>query len=346
MADIKSHLRVHYNDVKVTCPEPGCDFSCRAKITLKHHRQAVHTDNRPMYACHVCEERHYKGSDLSKHLLKAHKFAMAKGHSRFRYTKDSLTGLFRLQTSRFESFEMLETVTSTPVRASIRMKKKIDVGISDVISVSVKPEALASSLIPGEVEALSSIIDMANLENIKVEDNAGENILVSGDSVSVSLPILTAGSHDPSDMVSVAMMAAIQHDEDIEVSYFKLISFYCYYFKAQHTLAAVDLKDIVTEEKSGVNMLPVQKREVPEGEIASALGNEETRFETDISLAPVILNNDGGHTSEDIGIAVSDHPQVVQVKLELKDSDMSLLYHEENLVQYLRSVGIDPPEEV
>ena len=111
-------------------------------------------------------------------------------------------------------------------------------------------------------------------------------------------------------------------------------------------MAAVDLKDIVTEEKSGVNMLPVQKREVPEGEIASALGDEETRFETDISLATVILNNDGGHKSEDVGIAVSDHSQVVQVKLELKDSGMGLLYHEENLVQYLRSVGIDPQEEV
>ena len=40
-ADIKSHLRVHYNEVKLNCPEEGCDFSCRAKITLKQHQKKV-----------------------------------------------------------------------------------------------------------------------------------------------------------------------------------------------------------------------------------------------------------------------------------------------------------------
>ena len=85
MADIKSHLRVHYNDVKVKCPEEGCDFSCRAKITLKQHLQSVHSDNEPMYACHVCEERYYKGSDLTKHLVKAHSYTTPSGHSRFEF---------------------------------------------------------------------------------------------------------------------------------------------------------------------------------------------------------------------------------------------------------------------
>ena len=108
MADIKSHLRVHYNDVKVKCPEEGCDFSCRAKITLKQHLQSVHSDNEPMYACHVCEERYYKGSDLTKHLVKAHSFTMPSGHSRFRYIRDEATGVHRLQTIRFESVDLQE----------------------------------------------------------------------------------------------------------------------------------------------------------------------------------------------------------------------------------------------
>ena len=209
MADIKSHLRVHYNDVRVKCPEEGCDFSCRAKITLKQHLQSVHSDNEPKYSCHVCEERCYKGSDLTKHLVKAHSFTTPSGHSRFRYTKDSVTGLFRLQTTRFESFEMMETVTTTTsVRTSSRGKKK---SIVKAEAVSLSPEELGSSD--------AAIIDVADIENIKVENIAdGHSVLVSAESVSVSMPILTTDSKgDASDMVSVAMMAAIEHDEDIEV---------------------------------------------------------------------------------------------------------------------------------
>ena len=223
MADIKSHLRVHYNDVRVKCPEPGCDFSCRAKITLKQHLQTVHSDNEPKYSCHVCEERFFKGSDLTKHLVKGHSFTMPSGHSRFRYTKDSVTGLFRLQTTRFESFEMMETVTTTtPVRLSSRGKKR-NIVKAEVVTMS--QEELGSSLnVAGEMttacidSADASIIDVADIENIKVENLAdGDSILVSAESV--SMPVLTTDPQgDPGDMVSVAMMAAIQHDEDIEVS--------------------------------------------------------------------------------------------------------------------------------
>ena len=243
MADIKSHLRVHYNDVKVKCPEEGCDFSCRAKITLKQHLQSVHSDNEPMYACHVCEERYYKGSDLTKHLVKAHSYTTPSGHSRFefkgltqrrqscvdlytfrfRYTKDSVTGLFRLQTTRFESFEMMETVTTTTsVRKSSRAKKNIPVKTE---AVSLCPEELGSSLaeaggmMTATFDSSDAIIDVADIENIKVENIAdGDCVLFSAESVSVSMPILTTDLQGEfSDMVSMAMMAAIENDEDIEV---------------------------------------------------------------------------------------------------------------------------------
>jgi len=104
--DVKSHLRVHYNEVELKCPVEDCDFSCRAKITMKQHHLAVHTANLPMYACHLCEMRYCRGAYLTKHLIKTHSFSWPSGHSRFRYTKDSTTGLFRLQTVRFESLDM------------------------------------------------------------------------------------------------------------------------------------------------------------------------------------------------------------------------------------------------
>ena len=110
MADIKSHVRIHYNEVQHTCPEVNCNFTCRAKITIKQHLQTVHLGNCPTYACHVCEEKYFKGSELTKHLVKEHSFSCPSGHSRFRYTKDSSTGLYRLQTIRFESLQLDEDV--------------------------------------------------------------------------------------------------------------------------------------------------------------------------------------------------------------------------------------------
>merc|ERR1719318_1209311 len=40
-ADIKSHLRIHYNEVEMKCPEQDCEFTCRAKVTMKQHHLPV-----------------------------------------------------------------------------------------------------------------------------------------------------------------------------------------------------------------------------------------------------------------------------------------------------------------
>ena len=120
MADIKSHVRVHYNEVQHTCPEINCNFTCRAKITIKQHLLTVHQGNSPTYACHVCEEKYFKGSDLTKHLVKEHSFSIPSGHSRFRYTKDSSTGLHRLQTVRFESLHLDENVGIVEAQAGLQ----------------------------------------------------------------------------------------------------------------------------------------------------------------------------------------------------------------------------------
>ena len=105
-------------------------------------------------------------------------------------------------------------------------------------------------------------------------------------------------------------------------------------------MAPVDIKDLVTEEMSGVIVLPVQEgEEAPEWEILAAFNNQDSKsLEKDISLVPIIL--------EDMDNTTSDSSQaIVQVKLDLQEGDTSL-YHEENLDQNLICHGIDPLEQV
>jgi len=110
VADVKSHLRVHYEEVEMTCLQPDCSFTCRAKLTMKKHLASKHqvpgqVENNE-YGCHLCEERFPLGALLTKHLISVHSFSWPSGHSRFRYTKDKTTGLLRLQTVRVESLDM------------------------------------------------------------------------------------------------------------------------------------------------------------------------------------------------------------------------------------------------
>ena len=78
-------------------------------------------------------------------------------------------------------------------------------------------------------------------------------------------------------------------------------------------MAPVEIKDLVTEQMSGVILLPVEEGEVPEGEIVASFEDEH-----DISLAPVILSND----EENKDILTSDSCQVVQVKVDLQDTSL------------------------
>jgi len=109
-SDIKSHVRVHYHEVEIECQEDGCSFKCRSKLTMKHHESSIHNNLIPKYACHLCDTKVFKGTELSKHLVNEHKFSLPSGHSRFRYTKDDVTGLFHLQTVRFENVEVQQEI--------------------------------------------------------------------------------------------------------------------------------------------------------------------------------------------------------------------------------------------
>ena len=78
-------------------------------------------------------------------------------------------------------------------------------------------------------------------------------------------------------------------------------------------MTPIDIKDLVTEQMSGVIVLPVQEDQVSEGETVPAFEDEQ-----DISLAPVILTND----EENKDILTSDSSQLVQVKLDLQDTSL------------------------
>eukprot|EP00092_Neocalanus_flemingeri_P017290 GFUD01018700.1.p1 GENE.GFUD01018700.1~~GFUD01018700.1.p1 ORF type:complete len:622 (-),score=135.52 GFUD01018700.1:151-2016(-) len=106
--DVKGHMRVHYEEVELNCTESGCSFSCRAQSTMKLHFMKKHRNTEPNYVCHLCDKRYNRGAYLTKHLIKIHNFSWPSGHSRFRYNRDETTGLYRLQTIRFESLDLQE----------------------------------------------------------------------------------------------------------------------------------------------------------------------------------------------------------------------------------------------
>ena len=135
---------------------------------------------------------------------------------------------------------MMETVTTTTsVRTSSRGKKK---AVVKAEAASLSPGELgctlaaAGDMVTASFDPSDSIMDVADLENIKVENIAdGDNVLFSTESVSVSMPIpATDPQGGSSDMVSVTMIAAIEHDEDIEVrGAFKFsVDITCHYPKA------------------------------------------------------------------------------------------------------------------
>ena len=107
--DVKGHMKIHIEEPEFKCMEPGCGYICRAQVTLKKHFLKKHQNSSVNnYACHLCDKRYNRGAFLTKHLMKSHNFSWPSGHSRFRYVRDEVTGLHRLQTIRFESLDLQE----------------------------------------------------------------------------------------------------------------------------------------------------------------------------------------------------------------------------------------------
>jgi len=105
--DLQKHCRTHLNP-SYACPYPDCKYVAKGKANATAHIAAVHEKVGPKYGCHLCDKRFARGHYLTKHLMAVHKLRWPSGHTRFRYKQDDATGLYALQTVRFESVELIE----------------------------------------------------------------------------------------------------------------------------------------------------------------------------------------------------------------------------------------------
>lgn len=105
--DLRKHLHVHAVDSSFKCRHPNCNYEARNLASLRGHIKKLHMVEASWYMCHVCEKKFTRGTYLTSHLFKEHKYRWPSGHSRFRYQRDS-DGFFRLQTIRYESVELTQ----------------------------------------------------------------------------------------------------------------------------------------------------------------------------------------------------------------------------------------------
>lgn len=120
-SDLARHREFHNAVLAYHCDVEGCNFSARSMQTVKRHQKVEHQGiDLYRYECHVCGQRYTRGSGLTNHLKKKHKFSWPAGHPRFRY-KECDDGICRLQTVRFESLHLSQLLneqegqTNSPV---------------------------------------------------------------------------------------------------------------------------------------------------------------------------------------------------------------------------------------
>ena len=169
--DIKSHVRIHYNLAQLHCPEPGCQYSCRSKLTMKNHQVKfifriiaaphvigvtnlmqikTHTSagQGGSYGCHECDARFSRGVELSRHLVERHDYSRPSGHSRLRYTRHPATGLLTLQTVRLQTAQLQHENYGGPVVDVTDMEAAIlqaDIFIPEDIDIKHEPVALENN---------------------------------------------------------------------------------------------------------------------------------------------------------------------------------------------------------
>lgn len=108
--DLRKHLETHSTVLAFTCSYEGCNYASRSHTCYINHIRRKHENkNLPVYVCHLCPKKFARGNYLTYHLTTRHKFRWPSGHCRFRYHQDK-DGLFRLQTVRYESFELSEAM--------------------------------------------------------------------------------------------------------------------------------------------------------------------------------------------------------------------------------------------
>ncbi|GAB1598657.1 histone H4 transcription factor-like isoform X1 [Argonauta hians] len=108
-SDLRRHMETHSENT-IMCHVKGCCFVTRVYQCLASHYQKTHQGiDTHRFACHICKAFFTRGSLLTKHLKKTHKYRLPSGYSRFRYNM-SQDGFWRLQTVRYESVNLIEQV--------------------------------------------------------------------------------------------------------------------------------------------------------------------------------------------------------------------------------------------
>lgn len=107
--NVRRHMATHSGSLSFVCEEEDCNFSCRTLSVLNWHYRKNH-ESRAEYCCHMCDMRFARGAYLTRHLMKKHNFRWPSGHTRFRFYKNHEDGLFRLQTVRYESLDVVEDI--------------------------------------------------------------------------------------------------------------------------------------------------------------------------------------------------------------------------------------------
>lgn len=137
--DLENHVRLkHTERIEYQCNE--CEFKTKDINNMKRHMLKFHMNNETSmnlrdgqhfsssYMCHVCNKVYCQGSTLSRHLKKTHNFEWPSGHSRFRYKLEA-DGYYRLQTLRYESLELYQTLNkekSTANSENIQLNSTYD----------------------------------------------------------------------------------------------------------------------------------------------------------------------------------------------------------------------------
>ncbi|XP_062596900.1 histone H4 transcription factor-like [Saccostrea cucullata] len=139
IADLKKHLESHNIDVPYHCHIPDCSYTSRTFQSLENHFKRLHQDlDVQKYKCHVCSTLFTRGTNLTSHLKKKHKFRWPSGHSRFRY-KMQEDGYLQLQTVRYESIKLTEQMESDEaVSSEVDVNPLSSTDSEEVISRSKK----------------------------------------------------------------------------------------------------------------------------------------------------------------------------------------------------------------
>ncbi|XP_064644428.1 uncharacterized protein LOC135498163 isoform X2 [Lineus longissimus] len=102
--DLRRHMEVHNEKKMFKCEFPGCDYSHKTFHGVSYHYRLLHQTPKK-YLCHMCPATFERGSNLTKHLKRTHRFRWPSGHSRFRYRQQE-DGTMGLQMVRYESVEL------------------------------------------------------------------------------------------------------------------------------------------------------------------------------------------------------------------------------------------------